>query len=224
MHDNGRHARHKRCYKVTADSKHGLPVVEKLLVRNFTPMAPNPVWTSDITYLWTDEGWLYLVIVLDLFNREIVGWSLKPRMTADIVTDALTTAGFRKRPAPRLLHHSDRGSQYASHVFQDKLKAYGMTCSMSRKGNCWDTQTKMPFERWADLTRAATGSTAFALTRRQAAATGRFARSIIAAAAGVCASGIKRPKNTPIPPPVRRCAVTSALVSDGLARAQARSA
>ena len=145
MRDNGIYARHKRRYKVTTDSKHGLPVAENLLARNFTPTAPNKAWTSDITYLWTDEGWLYLAIVLDLFNREVVGWSLKPRMTADIVTDALTMAWFKKRPAAGLMHHSDRGSQYASHAFQDKLKAYGMTCSMSRKGNCWDNA---PTESW----------------------------------------------------------------------------
>ena len=113
-------------------------MAENLLARNFMPAAPNQVWTSDITYLWTHEGWLYLAIVLDLFNREVVGGSLKPRMTADIVRDALTMAWFRKRPAPGLMHHSDRGSQYARHVFQEKLKSYGMTCSMSRKGNCWD--------------------------------------------------------------------------------------
>ena len=110
MRDNGIHARHKRRYKVTTDSKHGLPVAKNLLARNFMPRAPNQVWTSDITSLWTDEGWLYLAIVLDLFNREIVGWSLKPRMTTDIVTDALTRTGFRKRPAAGRLHHSDRGS------------------------------------------------------------------------------------------------------------------
>ena len=137
MRDHGIYARHKRRYKVTTDSKHGLPVAENLLARNFTPTAPNQVWTSDMTYLRTDEGWLYLAIVLDLFNREVVGWSLKPRMTADIVT-ALTMAWFRKKPAPGLLHHSDRGSQYASHAFQGKLKEYGMTCSMSRKGHCRD--------------------------------------------------------------------------------------
>jgi transposase InsO family protein len=113
-------------------------VAENLLARNFMPAAPNQVWTSDITYLWTHEGWLYLAIVLDLFNREVVGGSLKPRMTADIVTDVLTMAWFRKRPAPGLMHHSDRGSQYARHVLQEKLKSYGMTCSMSRKGNGWD--------------------------------------------------------------------------------------
>ncbi len=92
MRENDIHACHKLRYKVTTDSRHGLPVAENLLDRNFTPTAPNQVWTSDITYLWTDEGWLYLAIVLDLFNREIVEWSLKPRMTADIVTDALTMA------------------------------------------------------------------------------------------------------------------------------------
>ncbi len=145
MREHGIRARHKRRYKVTTDSKHGLPVADNLLDRNFTPSAPNQAWTSDITYLWTDEGWLYLAIVLDLFNREVVGWSMRPRMTADIVTDALTMAWFRKRPAPGLMHHSDRGSQYASHVFQEKLKEYGMICSMSRKGNCWDNA---PTESW----------------------------------------------------------------------------
>jgi len=145
MRENGIRARHKRRYKVTTDSKHGLPVAENLLAREFSPSAPNQVWTSDITYLWTDEGWLYLAVVLDLFNREVIGWSLKPRMTSDIVTDALTMAWFRRRPAPGVLHHSDRGSQYASKAFQDKLREFGMTCSMSRKGNCWDNA---PTESW----------------------------------------------------------------------------
>ena len=138
MRENDIRARHKRRFKVTTDSKHKLPVAPNLLDRNFTPAAPNQVWTSDITYLWTEEGWLYLAIVLDLFNREVVGWSIKPRMTAAIVMDALTMAWFRRKPAPGVLHHSDRGSQYASHAFQDKLAEYGMTCSMSRKGNCWE--------------------------------------------------------------------------------------
>lgn len=145
MREHGIRARHKRRYKATTDSKHGLPVADNLLARNFAPTAPNQAWTSDITYLWTDEGWLYLAIVLDLFNREVVGWSLKPRMTADIVTDALTMAWFRRRPAPGLIHHSDRGSQYASQAVQTKLRTYGMTCSMSRKGNCWDNA---PTESW----------------------------------------------------------------------------
>lgn len=145
MSENNIHARHKKRYKVTTDSKHNMPIAPNLLDRNFNPSAPNQVWTADITYLWTDEGWLYLAIVLDLFNREVVGWSLKPRMTADIVTDALTMAWFRKKPAAGVMHHSDRGSQYASKLFQDKLKEYGMICSMSRKGNCWDNA---PSESW----------------------------------------------------------------------------
>ena len=145
MREHGIRARHKRRYQVTTDSKHHLPVAANVLNRDFTPSAPNQTWTSDITYLWTDEGWLYLAIVLDLFNREVVGWSLKPRMTADIVTDALTMAWFRRKPAVGLMHHSDRGSQYASQPFQHKLREYGMICSMSRKGNCWD---HAPTESW----------------------------------------------------------------------------
>jgi transposase InsO family protein len=101
----------------------------------------------------TDEGWLYLAIVIDLFNREVVGWSLKPRMTSDIVTDALTMAWFRRKPVVGLLHHSDRGSQYASHAFQAKLKEYGMVCSMSGKGDCWECEAyplgcNAPTESW----------------------------------------------------------------------------
>ena len=138
MRENGIRARHKRRYKATTDSRHALPVAPNLLARNFTPPAPNRAWTADLTYIWTDEGWLYLAVVLDLFNREIVGWSIKPTMTAEIVTDALTMAWFRRRPASGVIHHSDRGSQYASSVFQNRLSEYGMTCSMSRKGNCWD--------------------------------------------------------------------------------------
>lgn len=124
MRENGIRARHKRRYKATTDSKHDLPVAQNLLDRDFAPCAPNKVWTSDITYLWTDEGWLYLAIVIDLFNREVVGWSLKPRMTADIVTDALTMAWFRRRPSAGLMHHSDRGSQYAGRAFQNLLREY----------------------------------------------------------------------------------------------------
>ncbi len=138
MKENNIRARHKRRFKATTDSKHSLPIAPNLLDRNFTPSAPNQVWTADLTYIWTAEGWLYLAVVLDLFNREVVGWSLKPRMTADIVIDALIMAWFRRKPAPGLIHHSDRGSQYASGAFQARLKEYGMVCSMSRKGNCWD--------------------------------------------------------------------------------------
>jgi putative transposase len=145
MRLHGIRARHKRRYRITTDSKHGLPVAPNLLDRNFEPAMPNQVWTADITYLWTDEGWLYLAIVLDLFNREVIGWSIKPRMTTDLITDALTMAWFRRRPAAGVMHHSDRGSQYASQAYQRKLAEFGMICSMSRKGNCWDNS---PTESW----------------------------------------------------------------------------
>jgi len=103
---------------------------------------------------------------MDLFNREVAGWSVKPRMTTDIVIDALTMAWFRRTPEPGAMHHSDRGSQYASHDFQRKLAELGMQCSMSRKGNCWDTQSKICLERRTDLTRAGIGRAALALTCR----------------------------------------------------------
>lgn len=138
MRENGIRARHKRRFKATTDSKHRLPVAENILDRQFAPEAPNRIWTGDITYIATAEGWLYLAVVIDLFNREVIGWSIKPRMTTDLVLDALSMAWFRRRPAPGVLFHSDRGSQYASHAYQARLTEYGMTASMSRKGNCWD--------------------------------------------------------------------------------------
>jgi len=131
MRENGLRARHKRRYKATTDSKHDLPVAANLLERNFAPAAPNPVWTADLTYLRTDEGWLYLAVVIDLFNREIVGWATKQRMTADIVVDALTMAWFRRKPAPGLIYHSNRGGQYASHAFQARLAEYGNSVPLS---------------------------------------------------------------------------------------------
>ena len=138
MRESGIRGRHKRRWKATTDSKHDLPVAANLVARDFSPCAPNRVWGADITYIATDEGWLYLAIVLDFFNREIVGWALKERLTADLATDALTMGWFRRRPTAGLIHHSDRGVQYASQAFQAKLGEYGMRCSMSRKGNCWD--------------------------------------------------------------------------------------
>lgn len=115
-----------------------MPVADNLLQRHFTPAAPNLAWTGDITYIATDQGWLYLAIVLDLLNREIIGGSIKPRMTADIVTDALTMAWFRRKPEAGVIFHSDRGSPYARHAMRDKLTAFGMIASMSRKANGWD--------------------------------------------------------------------------------------
>lgn len=138
MQAQGIRARHRRKWIVTTDSRHGLPVAENLLQRDFMPSAPNQVWTSDITYIATGEGWQYLVVFMDLFNRQVVGWSMQAQMKAELVMQALRMAWYRRRPAPGLIVHSDRGSQYCSQAFQDLLKAYGMRSSMSRKGNCWD--------------------------------------------------------------------------------------
>jgi len=138
MQDNDIRARGKKKYKATTDSNHGLPVSENLLNRNFTPEQPNQIWTGDITYIYTSAGWLYLAVVIDLFSRQVVGWSLGERMTRHLVIDALTMAWFRRHPAPGLIFHSDQGSQYASADFQATLQRFGMRGSMSRKGNCWD--------------------------------------------------------------------------------------
>ena len=138
MQLSGIRARSKRKFKATTDSNHSLPVAPNLLNRDFSPALPNAVYTSDITYVATDEGWLYLAVVLDLFSRRVVGWSMKPHMRRDLVIDALRMAWFRRQPPSGLIFHSDRGSQYCSHDFQDALKAYGMRSSMSRKGDCWD--------------------------------------------------------------------------------------
>jgi putative transposase len=131
-------ARGKRKFVVTTHSKHGLPIAPNVLDRHFTTKAPNQVWTSDITSIATDEGWLYLSAVIDLFSRQVVGWSMQDHMRASLVTDALRMAWFRRRPEAGLIFHSDRGSQYCGDEFQGALKEYEMQSSMSRKGNCWD--------------------------------------------------------------------------------------
>lgn len=138
MQANGLRARGKKKFRMTTDSGHGLPVSPNLLERRFDVSDPNRVWSSDITYVWTDEGWLYLAVVIDLFSRQVVGFSMGERMTRTLVLDALRMAWFRRRPAPGLIFHSDRGSQYASEDFQRQLMTFDMKGSMSRKGDCWD--------------------------------------------------------------------------------------
>ena len=128
----------KRKYKVTTDSKHNFPVAKNVLDRDFSPSAPNQAWGTDITYFWTQEGWIYLAVVIDLYSRRVVGWSIDRRMKKALVMRALMMAANLRKPPPGLIHHSDRGSQYASHDYQKLLKQHGMICSMSRKGNCWD--------------------------------------------------------------------------------------
>jgi len=138
MQANGLRARGKKKFRVTTDSRHAFPVSPNLLERQFDVDVPNQIWSGDITYVWTDEGWLYLAVVIDLFSRQVVGFSMGERMTRALVIDALRMAWFRRRPAPGLIFHSDRGSQYASEDFQRHLAAFGMKGSMSRKGDCWD--------------------------------------------------------------------------------------
>ena len=140
MQLHGVKARGKRRFKVTTDSRHELPISANLLNREFTVAEPDRVWVGDITYIATDEGWLYLAVVIDLFSRQVVGWSLREDMTSSIVIDALRMAWFKRHPGKQagVLFHSDRGSQYASGAFRGVLQEYGITSSMSRRGNCWD--------------------------------------------------------------------------------------
>lgn len=138
-------AKQKKKFKATTDSKHNLPVAPNLLNRQFEVKAPDRVYLSDITYIWTHEGWLYLAVILDLFSRRVIGWSLNNRITKNLVMDAFRMAIWRRCPAPGLIFHSDRGSQYCSNDFQEMLKAHKMLSSMSRKGNCWDNAVAESF-------------------------------------------------------------------------------
>lgn len=138
MAANGLRARWRRKFTHTTDSRHGLPVADNVLERQFKPDGPNQAWASDITYVRTRSGWLYLAVVLDLFSRKVVGWAMAPSMPAQLVCEALRMAIASRRPQPGLLVHSDRGSQYASQLHMGLLQRHGLVCSMSRKGNCWD--------------------------------------------------------------------------------------
>ena len=140
MQRHGIRARGKRRFRVTTDSRHGLPIAPNLLNRNFTVAAPNRVWAGDMTYIQTEEGWLFLAVVLDLFSRRIVGWSLREDMRSELVVDALRMAWLQRSPNRRteLIFHSDRGSQYASSDFNQVLNECSIQPSMSRKGDCWD--------------------------------------------------------------------------------------
>jgi transposase InsO family protein len=128
----------KRKFVNTTDSNHSLPIFENVLNRKFKPLAANQAWVSDITYIRTRSGWLYLAAVLDLYSRKIVGWAMASTMPAELVCTALQLAICQRQPKPGLVVHSDRGSQYASHEYRDLLNRYDCIGSMSRKGNCWD--------------------------------------------------------------------------------------
>ena len=134
----GLRAKAARKFKATTNSNHTLPVAENLLQQDFTAQRPNQVWVGDITYIATGEGWLYLAVVLDLFSRKVVGWSMSDRMTATLVCDALRMALFRRKRSPGVIMHTDRGSQYCSREHRSLLDKNGLVASMSAKGNCYD--------------------------------------------------------------------------------------
>lgn len=138
MKENGITGTPPRPFKRTTDSKHHLGVADNVLNREFTVDAPDKVWATDITYVRTWEGWLYLAVVIDLFSRRVVGWSMATHMRTSLVTGALKMALGRRLPQADMIHHSDRGSQYASHDYRKALRDSGIACTMSRKGNCWD--------------------------------------------------------------------------------------
>lgn len=138
MKQLGLKSRTVKKYKATTNSKHPMPVHENHLSQQFSAEAPGEVWMTDITYIPTDEGWLYLASVMDLYTRQIVGFQMGSRMTKKLVLSSLERAYQTHRPVGEVLHHSDRGSQYAAHEYQEKLAEYGMKGSMSRKGNCYD--------------------------------------------------------------------------------------
>jgi putative transposase len=145
MREAGLKAKGRRKYKPTTDSDHSLPVAPNLLKRRFGTARPDEAWVSDITYVWTRQGWMYLAAIIDLYSRKVVGWNLGERMTASLVCDALEAAARLRRPEPGLVFHSDRGSQYASHAFRRRLWRHQMRQSMSRRANCWDNAVAESF-------------------------------------------------------------------------------
>jgi len=145
MRKAGIHSKMKRKFKRTKNSRHNHPIAANLLAQDFSTSAPNEVWASDITCIRTDEGWLYLASTMDLFSRMLVGWSMSSTMPASIVVDALNMAIDRRSPSAGMIHHSDRGVQYAAGAFQGLLDQHGIVCSMSGKGNCYDNAVKESF-------------------------------------------------------------------------------
>ena len=135
----------RRRFKITTDSKHGFKIHPNLLMRDFQVDGPNRAWVSDITYVWTNEGWLFLASVIDLYSRRVVGWSMSESLKSQITQDALAMAVTSRRPGEGLIHHSDRGVQYACNDYQKMLAKHGMACSMSRKGDPWDNSVAESF-------------------------------------------------------------------------------
>ena len=145
MRCEGLTGRRRKPFCVTTDSKHASLVADNLLARNFRVEQPNKAWVTDVTYIWTVQGWLYLAAIIDLYSRRVVGWSAGPNNDTGLALAALETAVRQRNPPHGLVHHSNRGSVYASGDYRRRLRHFGMTCSMSRKGNCWDNAVAESF-------------------------------------------------------------------------------
>lgn len=145
MRENGIFGRIRRRFRHTTDSQHKLPIAPNLLEQNFFATAPNQAWVGDITYIWTAEGWSYLAVLIDLYSRRVVGWAMRKSLSRELALSALQLALTRRRPPPGLVHHTDRGSQYASHEYRQVLDEHDMRCSMSAAGNCYDNAVAESF-------------------------------------------------------------------------------
>lgn len=145
MRENNLRGRRKRRFRNTTDSDHTHPVAPNVLERQFTTKQPNAAWVGDVTYIWTMEGWLYLAVILDLYSRRVVGWAMSNRIDQTLTLRALHMALTAREPGHGLIHHTDRGSQYAATAYRKLLKARAIVCSMSRRGNCWDNAVAESF-------------------------------------------------------------------------------
>lgn len=148
MQEAGLKGKRRKRFRRTTNSKHKHPIAQNVLARRFAPVVvarPNAVWIGDITYIWTMEGWLYLAVVLDLYSRKVIGWSMRHSLKAELALDALEMALQHRRPTRGVLHHTDRGVQYACELYRKLLEKYGMICSMSGKGDCWDNAVAESF-------------------------------------------------------------------------------
>ena len=156
MRERGLEGKVRRRWVTTTDSQHDRPVASNVLAQNFAAAAPNQRWAGDVTYLRTPDGWIYLAVILDLFSRRVVGWALSPINDRRLALRALDMAVRRRRPEPGLVHHTDQGSPYASEDYQEVLERHGMTCSMSRRGNCYDNAV---VESWFGMFKTELGDT-----------------------------------------------------------------
>jgi transposase InsO family protein len=164
MKEAGLRGRMRRRFRKTTDSNHPFPIAPNVLERDFSATAPNQSWVTDITYLWTREGWLYLAVMLDLFSRRVVSWATSATIDRHLALAALQTAVRTRRPDAGLVHHSDRGSTYASGDYRAALDTHAIECSMSRKGDCWDSERRASSRRSSGKSRR---STTWAATTRR---------------------------------------------------------